>query len=97
MKFTKDSILNKLRVLKPALIKKYPISELALFGSFARGDFNENSDIDILVDFNASIGLGFFRLANELEDELNTKVDLVTRKGIKKHYLPYIEESLIQI
>lgn len=39
----------------------------------------------------------FFKLANELEDEFQTKVDVVSRKGIKPHYLPYIERNLIQI
>ncbi|MCH5600097.1 nucleotidyltransferase family protein [Niabella ginsengisoli] len=98
MKFTStNDIINRLKVLKPALQKKYPISSLGLFGSYARGDFHENSDIDILVEFNGSIGMGFFRLANELEDALSSKVDLVSRNGIKPHYLPYIEKNIIFI
>lgn len=94
---TKEEIINQLKELKPVLTKKYPISEIGLFGSFASGDNNEHSDIDILVDFNESIGMGFFRLANELEDTFKMKVDVVSRKGIKPHYLQYIERNLIQI
>jgi len=97
MAYTKEDIINQLKELKPLLQKKYPISELALFGSYARGDNKETSDIDILVDFDDVIGLGFFRLANELEDALENKVDLVSKKGIKSHYLPYLEESMIRI
>ncbi|WP_036603467.1 nucleotidyltransferase family protein [Olivibacter sitiensis] len=97
MAYTKKYIVERLRELKPLLQKKYPISEMGLFGSYARGDNTETSDIDIMVDFDGTIGMGFFRLANELEDEFNTKVDLVSRKGIKPHYLPYIEENLIRI
>ncbi|WP_262249593.1 nucleotidyltransferase family protein [Parapedobacter soli] len=46
--------------LKPSLQKRYPISELALFGSVASDEHAEASDIGILVDFNGSIGIGFF-------------------------------------
>lgn len=97
MKYSKEYIVRRLKQLKPALQKRYPISELALFGSVARDEHSEVSDIDILVDFNGRVGLGFFKLANELEDEFQTKVDVISRKGIKPHYLPYIEDSLIQI
>jgi len=83
--------------MKPSLLKRYPISELAVFGSVARNEHADASDIDILVDFNGAIGMGFFKLANELEDEFQTKVDVVSRRGIKPHYLPYIESSLIPI
>ena len=86
-----------LKESKPVLQKKYPISELGLFGSFARGDYNEHSDIDILVDFNGSIGIGFISLANDLEDIFKKKVDLVSRKGIKPKYLPYVEKNLIHV
>jgi predicted nucleotidyltransferase len=78
--------------------KKYPISELGIFGSYARGDFNEKSDIDILVDFHARIdGFDYIRLAHELEDTLHHKLDLISRKGIKPQYLPYVEKSLIHV
>ena len=77
--------------------KRYPISELALFGSYARGDNHEHSDIDILVDFNGLIGIGFISLAHELEDIFNTKIDLVSRKGIKANYLPFVEKNLIHV
>ena len=90
-------ILAILKSRKPDLQKRYPISELGLFGSYARGDFNEKSDIDILVDFNDSIGIRFISLAHELEDIFNTKVDLVSRKGIKPKYLPYVEKTLINV
>lgn len=97
MKHSRAYIINRLKQIKPSLQKRYPISELALFGSVARDEHADTSDIDILVDFNGAIGLEFFKLANELEDEFQTKVDVVSRKGIKPHYLPYVEGSLIRI
>lgn len=92
-----SSILKILQEQKPGLQKRYPISELGLFGSYARGDFNEESDIDILVDFNDKIGIRFIDLAHELEDMLKKKVDLVSRKGVKPKYLPYVEKHLIHV
>jgi uncharacterized protein len=91
-------ILEILKDRKPDLQKRYPISELGLFGSYARGDFNEQSDIDILVDFNGRIdGFDYIRLAHELEDAFKYKIDMVSRKGIKPKYLPFVEKSLIHV
>lgn len=96
--YTTNQILDILRAKKPQLQQKYPLSELGIFGSYARGDFNETSDIDILVDFNDRIdGFDYIRLAHELEDAFHHKIDMVSRKGIKPQYLPYVEKSLIHV
>ncbi|WP_346318276.1 nucleotidyltransferase family protein [Chitinophaga sp. YIM B06452] len=96
--YTTNQILNILRAKKPQLQQKYHISELGIFGSYARGDFNEKSDIDILVDFSIRIdGFDYIRLAHELEDTFRHKIDMVSRKGIKPQYLPYVEKSLIHV
>jgi predicted nucleotidyltransferase len=95
--YNTDQILQILKSKKTELEKKYPISELGLFGSYARGDYNEKSDIDILVDFNGRIGIEFIAIAHEFEDVFHTKIDLVSRKGIKDRYLPSVEKSLIHV
>jgi len=96
--YSKARILEILKERKPDLQKRYPISELGLFGSYARGDFNEQSDIDILVDFNGRIdGFDYIRLAHELEDAFKFKIDMVSRKGIKAQYLPFVEKNLIHV
>jgi predicted nucleotidyltransferase len=95
--YTTNQIVDILKDKKAELEKKHPISELALFGSYARGDNTELSDIDILVDFNGRIGIEFITLCHELEDVFNTKVDLVSRKGIKAQYLPFVEKNLIHV
>jgi uncharacterized protein len=93
-----SDILTLLRNKKPELMKRYPISELALFGSYARGDQSEKSDIDILVSFNQGIdGFQYIRLAHEFEDLFHSKIDLVTRKGIKTGYLSFVEKNLIHV
>jgi len=95
--YNKDQILSILRTKKPDLQARYPISELGLFGSYARGDNSSSSDIDILVDFNGPIGIRFIRLAHELEDLFHQKVDLISRKGIKPRYMPFVEKNLIHV
>ena len=71
---------------------------MALFGSYARGDYHVNSDIDILVDFSGRIdGFDFICLAHELEDLFNYKIDLVSRSAIKPGYLSYVEKDIIHL
>lgn len=91
-------ILNILSAKKKDLEKRYPISEMALFGSYARGDYNLHSDIDILVDFSDRIdGFDYIRIAHELEDAFTHKIDLVSRQAIKEGYLPFVEKNLIHV
>jgi len=81
----------------PKLKKRYPISSMAIFGSYARGDQTENSDLDILVEFNGDIGWDFFDLAKEIEEILHLKIDLVSGKAIKPHYWAHIKQDLIYV
>ena len=66
------------------------IRKLALFGSVLRDDFNSDSDIDVLVDFEPDAGVGFFELY-DMEQELSSllggrKVDLSTPKCLSKYF-----------
>ena len=83
--------------MKPGLVSKYPIVSMGLFGSIVRDDFTENSDIDIIVEFNGSIGIEFITLADELENKLQRKVDLVSRQGVKPGYLEVIDPQIIYV
>lgn len=78
----------------PQLKQKYPISSLAIFGSYAAGKANENSDIDILVSLSAPMGIEFIDLADELETITGKKVDLVSREALKPRQLAYLETQL---
>lgn len=68
-----------------------------MFGSFARNEAGESSDLDILVEFNNKIGIRFIDLADDLESITGVKVDLVSRKGIKEKYFKSIEQDLIYV
>ena len=87
-------IIEKLKSTKPGLSAKYNIHNLAVFGSYSRNEQNAESDIDIMVEFSKPIGLEFVSLALELEQLLGKKVDLVSKKAIKKGYLNYILKDI---
>jgi len=68
------------------ICRRYQVSELALFGSALRADFQPESDLDVLVTFEPGTRVGFLtlaRLARELSDLLGRKVDLVPKDGLK--------------
>ena len=89
-----ETIQSILKKHKQRLTEKYSLSVMAVFGSYGRGQQKENSDVDILVDFQKPIGIEFIDLANELENLLKLKVDLVSKNGVKPHYLKQIEQDL---
>jgi predicted nucleotidyltransferase len=94
---SRQEVKEKLAKLKVQLKNRYPISSLALFGSYARDEQTEQSDIDIMVEFDGRIGSRFIDLANELEKSLGLKVDLVSKKGIKDGYFKAIKSDLIYV
>jgi len=81
----------------PALKQKYPIAQMAVFGSWARGEASITSDLDIMVAFDADLGWEFFDLATDLEQLLHLKVDLVSKRAIKPHYWEHIKEDLVYV
>lgn len=80
-------------------LRNKPVKRAFLFGSAARGDEDENSDVDILVelDYSKPIGLGFIRMKLELEDLLKRKVDLLTSNSVSKYIRPFIDSEKILI
>ena len=88
-----------LDIKKLKSIKEYfrtrPVLKAYLFGSYARGQANSYSDIDILVDLDYSqrVGLGFIQMQIDLEYILKAKVDLVSSNGLSKYVKPIIDEE----
>ena len=70
---------------------------MAIFGSYARNEQVAKSDVDIMVEFNDKIGIRFIDLAEEIEDLIGAKVDLVSKNGIKERYYKTIESDLIYV
>ncbi len=93
-----ESALARLGDLLPDLRAEYGVRSLSVFGSFARGEQTENSDLDLLVEFTEVPGLfGFARLQYTLEDALGVSVDLFTRPMLKPRLAPSIEAELVSV
>jgi hypothetical protein len=94
---TREEILYILKEHKPDLIKRFGISRLALFGSYARGDYAKESDVDIMVEVDPAIGLRFVELAEEIEFTLGVRTDVVSSRSIKPRYWNVIQKDLIDV
>ena len=92
-----EQIIKLLQINKQLLFGQYPLIELGVFGSAVRNDFTEKSDIDIIIDYNKPMGVEFIDLAKDLERIVHRKVDLVSKKGIKKNYYKQIEKDIIYV
>jgi predicted nucleotidyltransferase len=69
--------------------KIHHIRKLSLFGSVLRGDFSDNSDVDVLIEFEAGHGTGYFGLARmerELSEIIGRKVDLRTPYELSRYF-----------
>ena len=91
---TSQEIKEVLKKYKPELEKEYNVSLLGLFGSYARNEQHESSDVDILIDFSQPIGLQFVDIAERLETILGRKVDLVSKNAVKPKLLKYIQQDI---
>lgn len=79
---TRDQIMELLRQNQPYLSAEYGVRRIGLFGSYAKGQPDEASDIDIVVEFERPIGFRFVELAEYLEHLLGRRVDMLTPAGI---------------
>jgi predicted nucleotidyltransferase len=70
---------------------------MALFGSYARGEQRADSDVDILVEVDPSIGLEFVTLAERIEKLLGVGVDLVSSRAVTSKAMEFIESELIYV
>ena len=87
-----DEIKRILETHKIELNKKYKVSKIGVFGSYARGEQTEKSDLDLLVEFDGVVSLfEFVHLIDYVEGFLKTKVDMVTRPAIK----PAIKDAIL--
>ena len=94
---TLQEIIQTLNSHRNRLFRDYPIKTMAIFGSYSRREQTDSSDLDILVEFSDRIGIRFVDLADDLENIIGFKVDLVSKKGIKEKYLLSINSDLIYV
>ncbi|MGL5080096.1 MAG: nucleotidyltransferase family protein [Microcoleaceae cyanobacterium] len=81
---TQSEVLQMLAQQKSSLLANYQITRLGIFGSYARGEQTDDSDIDILVEYeNAPSLWQLIELRDYLSELFSIKVDVVTRNGLK--------------
>ena len=83
---TFDELSSTLQAHLNELREEYAVAEIGVFGSFVRGEQQEGSDVDMLVQFSRPVGfVTFIRLESRLREILGRDVDLVTKKALKPH------------
>jgi uncharacterized protein len=93
-----QQLLSKLRDLKPEFARRFRVTEIQLFGSSIRGEQREDSDIDVLVEFEE--GADLFDLAglgNFLEEQLQRKVDVVPKRALREEFRDSILRETLPI
>ena len=91
-----ESMVDKIKTY----LATQPVDKAWLFGSFSRGEEREDSDVDILVQFNPDAVVGLFkyiRIMRELSELLNRKVDLVEEGTLLPFAVPSAERDKILI
>lgn len=97
----REKVIDILRKELPYFVSEYGVKRIGLFGSYAKGIQGEDSDIDILVEFERPIGLKFVEFGEYLEKLLGKKTDILTPAGVKgiriKRVAEDIRESIVYV
>ncbi len=98
---TKTEIIAILKNDLPYLKAIFGVKRIGLFGSSAKGTQREESDVDIIVEFEKPIGLKFIEMSDHIENVLGKKVDILTPAGIKsirvKQVAEHIKKSIVYV
>ena len=91
-------ISNQQATIIKSVMNRINPTLIGVFGSYARGDENEQSDLDLLIDFEQKVDLlELIGLEQELTEVLGIKVDLITLRSLHASLKPYIESDLIRL
>ena len=94
----RHTVLTLLRAHKATLSQRFGVTDLALFGSFARDQAADDSDVDILVRFDGpATSKRYFGVQFYIEDLLGRRVDLVTDKALRAELRPCVEREAISL
>lgn len=95
---TWDETLKLLNDHAAEIRERFGVKRLAVFGSTARDEARDDSDVDVLVEFEGRATFdGYWSVKEFLEDLLRRKVDLVTEDAVRPQLRPYIERDLVDV
>ena len=79
------------------VLQQYPVKRAALFGSYARGDQSDISDVDVIVDFVEGVSLvnNFYDLYDDLEERLGCRVDLLQYGSVVRDMKPKLRQNIL--
>lgn len=93
-----EDLRAELQALKPMLAREYHVAEIGVFGSVARNEHGAESDVDLLVAFDAPVSLfDFVRLEDELTERLGVEVDLVTKGSLRPRIGERVDEDVVYV
>ncbi len=94
----REEAIAALRGYMPVIRRDFGVRRIALFGSTVRGDAREDSDLDILVEFESGpTFLSYMGLKVFLEDQMGRKVDLATPDALKPRLRPVVEREAVDV
>jgi predicted nucleotidyltransferase len=96
---TLEEIKRILLEHKEEIRQKYGIIILGVFGSYARGEQKETSDVDIIVELDRPVGLDFYEFWEYIENLFGTKVDVLTLTALKQKPLLWekVKENIVYV
>ncbi|MDD5673114.1 MAG: nucleotidyltransferase family protein [Chitinivibrionales bacterium] len=98
---TKSEVINLLRRELPYLHETFGLSRIGLFGSFATGRQTDDSDVDLVLEFERTPGMKFVELTEYIEHILRRKIDALTDAGISairnERIAKSIRESVVYV
>ncbi|MBU2446682.1 MAG: nucleotidyltransferase family protein [Bacteroidetes bacterium] len=98
MNFEENKLNYRVFEVVSSYLKKHGAKKISVFGSYIKGKQNDESDLDLLVEFSERKSLlELIRIERELSDKLNLKVDLLTEKSISPYIFQSIKDELVVI
>ncbi len=95
---TTEKVLTTIGSLKDQAMKDYKAEIKGIFGSYVRGDQTDDSDIDVLVEFQHGADLfDFVGLSQFMEEHLSCKVDVVTLNSLREELKPYVLREVVYL
>jgi len=94
---SREEVLEILATVKPELRREFKVRRIGLFGSYARSQQSPDSDVDVLVEVDPSIGLRFVTLAERIEKHVGLRTEVVSSRAIKPRHRKLIESEVIYV
>ena len=93
-----EDVKQQLQELKPTLRKRFKVESIEIFGSYARSEQTEKSDLDILVTYSEMVDLLLVAgLRRYLRRKLHKKVDVVSKEFLNKHIRDRVLEEAVSV